>query len=240
MRGGGVLEAETGFPAPVFATSLPPDIQFRALLLEGWTISVFDPCDQLRSLCQRISKGTVCSGGRPLGVGRTTRAAKDSCFHNFLDWTGERKEFRMLHGANLCTSGQRKPNCFPRCRRAHTAARVFWLHGTCAAESTGRPPLLTAGRLAPACFTVGCLARRAGAQKQLTRVRPSKPSCSATHRHCHRSLQQDVHALRVGSTIRPSCMHQKKGSCSRIVHCIRFNVATARPKGPLTAAEGRA
>ena len=39
------------------------------------------------------------------------------------------------------------------------------------------------------------------------------------------------------STMRPSCAHQRKGSCSRTVHCIRLNAATTAPKGPLTAVQ---
>ena len=40
-------------------------------------------------------------------------------------------------------------------------------HGTCTAGSTGRPRVPTAGKPAPACSTVGCVARRTGAQKRL-------------------------------------------------------------------------
>ena len=44
----------------------------------------------------------------------------------------------------------------------------------------------------------------------------------------------------LGSTTRPSCMHHRKGSCSRITHCSRLRVATAASKGPFTAVHGRA
>ena len=42
------------------------------------------------------------------------------------------------------------------------------------------------------------------------------------------------------STMRPSCMHQRKGSCSKMVDGNRFNVTTTARKGPLTAAYGGA
>ena len=64
-----------------------------------------------------------------------------------------------------------------------------------------------------------------GAQKTAPRSRPSQPSCNATRRHlCGQTL--------VASTMRPSCMHQRKGSCSRTVHCDGLNVATTAQKSP--------
>ena len=78
------------------------------------------------------------------------------------------------------------------------------------------------------------------------RLRPSYPSCSETRRHCHAraAFLRRVCILCVqtllGSTMRPSCMHHKKGSCSGILYCIDLNVAPTAPNGPFTAVHGRA
>ena len=103
------------------------------------------------------------------------------------------------------------------------------------------PSTTTDGRLVPAYLTAGCAVRRTGRKDSSTvnsfvafvqRDAPPLP------RPC-RLFEYDVQTL-PGSTMRPSCMHQKRGSCSRMVHYSRLKVATTAPKGPLTAAHGRA
>ena len=121
------------------------------------------------------------------------------------------------------------PSCIPRCRRAHTAALASRLQDTSAAGSTVRPRWLTAGRPAPAHLTVGCPARGARAHTH-----------SSTARAFVAFMQLNASKFFSGPRHAHQCMHHKKGTCSRIVHCIRFNVATAGLSGPFTAAQGRA
>ena len=98
---------------------------------------------------------------------RKTRASKVS------DWGGRGPVCCLARRLALRSSESASgSSCLPRCRRAHTTAKVLQPPDACTAGSTARQPRPSASRPVLGHLTVGCTARRTRGATTAPRSRP--------------------------------------------------------------------
>ena len=207
-------------------------LQLRGLPFLGSSVTVDDASEKvLVASPAKLEWRRVCPCGRPLNGGLCARAANDSSYHNLPERAAVWKGSGMLFLASAHW----------RCRCVH----VPWFQeGTLRRERSCRlvlphlRPLPVSHDSGQVRLLLGFKRLLVGACNSGAKTAPREGAFvpvvqrDALPLPCLRCLlKEDEHA---------SCMHQMKGSCSRIVHRIRFSVATAAPNGSFTASHGRA